>query len=96
MANIVEAEVRKVNNDFIFVELSYLQILSIFLYKPKFILANYYLDYSWKIAIYLITLCQFLGIQTKEFNAFMKKIVKFKVQDNQLFAQIVKTSQYAE
>ena len=43
------------------------------------------MDDSQKIATYLTKLRQAPELDTKEFNAFMKKAVKFKVQDNHLF-----------
>lgn len=35
----------------------------------------------------MTTLCRLSEMSTKEFNTFKKKVVKFKVEDNQLFCQ---------
>ena len=48
-------------------------------------MADKYSDDSRKIATYLTTLRRPPELDTKEFNAFKKKAVKFKVQDNHLF-----------
>lgn len=62
-------------------------MLLISLDKPTSILANNYSDYLQKIATYLTTLRQLPGMDTKEFNAFKKKAVKFKIKENQLFCR---------
>ena len=85
VADIAEAKAKRSINDFILIELNSLQVSPILLDDQNPILANNYLDDSQKIATYLITFCQPLEIDIKEFNAFKKKAVKFKVQDNHLF-----------
>ncbi len=84
-ADVAEVEAEEDIDDFILAELNCLQVSPISLDKPTPILADNYSDYSWKIATYLTTLRQPPEMSTKEFNAFKKKAVKFKVQDNQLF-----------
>ena len=85
MADIVEAEVEEDIDDFILAELNCLQVSPVSLDKPISILADNYLDYSRKIAIYLTTLYQSPRIDTQKFNICKKKAIKFKVHDNQLF-----------
>ena len=84
-ADIAEAEAEEDIDDFILAELNCLRVSPVSLDEPTPILADNYSDYSRKIATYLTTLHQSPGMDTKEFNAFKKKAVKFKVQDNQLF-----------
>ena len=87
MADIVEAKAKKDNDDFIFAELNSFWVSPISLDKLAPILVNYYSDDSRKIATYLTTLRRPPEMDTKEFNMFKKKTVKFKVQDNHLFHQ---------
>ena len=85
VADIVEVEAEKNIDDFILVELNSLRVSPIFLDEPAPILVNNYSDNSQKIATYLTILRQPPEMDTKEFNTFKKKAVKFKVQDNHLF-----------
>lgn len=78
-ANIAETEAEEDIDDFILAELNYLRVSPIFLDKSTPILANNYSDYSKKIAIYLTTIYQTPKMNIKEFKAFKKKVVKFKV-----------------
>lgn len=84
-ANIAEAKTKTDINDFILTELNSLRVLPISLEESIPILADKYSDHSWKIATYLTTLRQPLEMTTKEFNAFKKNAIKFKVKDNHLF-----------
>ena len=84
-ADLAEAEAERDIDDFILTELNSLQVSPISLDKQIPILADGYLDYSWKIATYLTTLRRPAEMNSKEFNAFKKKALKFKVQDNLLF-----------
>ena len=87
MANLTEAKTEEDIDDFILAELNSLQISSIPLDEPTHTLVDNYSDYSRKIATYLTNLRQPPEINTKEFNTFKKKTVKFKVQDNQFFCR---------
>ena len=79
MANIAEAKAKKDLDNFIFAKLNSLWVSPIFLDKPAPILINHYFNNFRKIATYFTTLRQFPEIDTKKFNTFMKKAVKFKV-----------------
>lgn len=83
--DIAEAKAEKDIDDFIFVELNSLRILSIFLDDLTLSLVNNCSDNSQKIATYLTTLRRPLKMDTKKFNTFKKKTINSKVQDNQLF-----------
>ena len=83
--NIAETKAEKDIDDFILAELNSLRVSPIFLDEPAPILVNHYSDYSQKIAIYLTILRRPPEMDTKKFNAFKKKAVKFKVQNNHLF-----------
>ena len=85
--DIVEAEAEKDIDSFILVELNSLWVSLISLHDPTPILADKYLDDSQKIATYLTTLRRPPELDTKKFNAFKKKAVKFKVQDNHFFCR---------
>ena len=78
-ANIVKAKAKKDIDDFILAELNSLHVSPIFLNKSALILVNQYFNNFLKIATYLTTLCRPLKMDTKKFNAFKKKVVKFKV-----------------
>ncbi len=82
-----EAEIEEDIDDFIFYELNNFRFSPISLDKPTPILADNYSDDSWKIVTYLTTLRRPPEMNAKEFNAFKKKTVKFKVQDNHLFCR---------
>ncbi len=77
--DLAEAEAEEEIDDFILTELNCLRVSPIFLDEPAPILTDNYSDYSRKIATYLTTLCRLPEMNTKEFNAFKKKTVKFKV-----------------
>lgn len=83
--DIAEAKAEKDIDDFIFIELNSLQILSIFLDDPTLSLVNNCSNNSQKIATYLTILRRPLKMDTKKFNTFKKKTINFKVQNNQLF-----------
>ena len=84
-ADTAEAKAKKDIDDFILAELNSLRVSPISLDEPAPILVNHYSDDSQKIATYLTTLRRPPEMDTKEFNAFKKKAIKFKVQDNHLF-----------
>ena len=75
-ADKAKAEAKKDIDDFILAELNTFRVS---LYDPIPILADKYSDDSQKIATYLTTLRRPPEMDTKEFNAFKKKFVKFKV-----------------
>ena len=85
MVDLAEAEAKTDINDFILTELNSLRVSPISPDKAIPILANGYSDYSQKIATYLTTLRRPEEMNSKEFSAFKKKPLKFKVQDNLLF-----------
>ncbi len=87
VADIAEAKAEKDINDFILAELNSLRVSPISLDELVPILVNNYSGNSRKIATYLTILHQRPEMDTKEFNAFKKKTIKFKVQDNHLFCQ---------
>ncbi len=91
--DLVEANVEEDINDFILAELNSLRVSPISLDEPTFIRANNYSDDSWKIATYLTTLRRPPEMNVKEFNAFKKKAMKFKVQNNYLFCRRCKNLQ---
>lgn len=73
--------------NFILAELNSLRVSPISLDEPTPILVDGYSDHFQKIAAYLTTLRRPLEMDAKEFNAFKKKAVEFKVQDNYLFCR---------
>ena len=77
--DIVEVKAKKDIDDFILAELNSLRVSPISLDDPTPILADNYLDDSQKITTYPTTLRQTPEMDTKEFNSFKKKAVKFKV-----------------
>ena len=83
--DLAEAENEGDIDDFILAELSSLRVSPISLDDPTPILVDNYSDDSWKIATYLTTLRRPAEMNAKEFIAFKKKAIKFKVQDNHLF-----------
>ena len=85
--DLAEAEAVEDIDDFILAELNSLYVSPISLDESTPILADNYSDDSWKIATYLTTLRRPPEMNTKEFNAFKKKAVKFNVQDNHLFCR---------
>lgn len=87
MANIVKVKAKTDIDNFILAVLNGLRVLPISFNDPTPILVDNYLDCYRKIATYLTTLRQSPEIDIKEFNAFKKKGMKFKVQDNHLFCQ---------
>lgn len=87
MANIVEAKIKKNIDNFILEELNSFQVSPISLDDLISILTDNYLDNSQRIATYLTILHQPPEMNTKEFNIFKKKTIKFKIQDNYLFCQ---------
>ena len=86
-ADIAEAKAEKNIDDFILAELNSLWVSPISLDELAPILINHYFDDSQIIATYLTILRRPPEMDTKEFNAFKKKAVKFKVQDNHLFCR---------
>ena len=84
-ADIAEAETETDIDDFILAELNSLRVSSISLDEPTPILADKYSDNSWKLTTYLTMMRRPSEMTTKEFNAFKKKAIKFKVQDNHFF-----------
>ena len=78
-ADIAEAETETCIDDFILAELNSLRVSPISLDKPTPILADKYSDNSSKIATYLTIMRRPPEMTTKEFNAFKKKAIKFKV-----------------
>ena len=86
-SDLAEAEAEEDIDDFILAELNSLRVSLISLDELTLFLADNYSDDSWKIATYLTTLRRPPEMNTREFNAFKKKAVKFKVQDNHLFHQ---------
>ena len=85
VADLAEIKAEANIDNFILAELNTLQVLPIFPNKSTPIIADDYSDYSQKIATYLTILCRLAKINSKEFNIFKKKALKFKVQDNLLF-----------
>ena len=85
VADIAKAKAKKDIDNFILAELNSLWVSPISLNKPAPILVNNYFDNSQKIATHLTTLYRPPEMDTKEFNAFNSKAVKFKVQNNHLF-----------
>ena len=83
-ADIAEAEDERDIDNFILVQLNCLRVSPISLDDPTRILADKYSNDSQKIATYLTTLHQPPDMDTKEFNLFKKKAVKFKIRDNHL------------
>ena len=86
-ADLVEAEAEIDIDDFILAELNSLRVLPIFSDELAPIFADGYSDYSRKIATYFTTLRRPAEMNAKEFNAFKKKALKYKMQDNHLFRQ---------
>ena len=86
-ADMAEAETETEIDDFILAELNSLRVLPISLNERTPILADKYSENSRKIATYLTTIRRPLEITTKEFNAFKKKAIQFKFQDNHLFCR---------
>ncbi len=80
-----EAETETDIDDFILAELNSLRVSPISSEKPTPILADKYSYNSWKIATYLTKTHRPTEMTTKEFNAFKKKAINFKVEDNHLF-----------
>lgn len=72
-------------DEFILAELNSLLVSPLLVDKPTPILQEGYTELSWDIAIYLTTLQRPANLTIKEFNAFKKQALKFKVQDNHLF-----------
>ena len=83
--NLAEAEAKTNIDNFILTELNSLWVSPISLDEQIPILADNYSDYSRKIATYLTTLRWPAEINSKKFNAFKKKALKFKVRDNLFF-----------
>ena len=86
-ADMAEAETETEIDDFILVELNSLRVSPISLNEQTPILADKYSDNSRKIVTYLTKIRRAPEMTTKEFNAFKKKAIQFKVQDNHLFRQ---------
>ena len=83
--NLAEAKSETDLDDFTLAELKSLRVSPISLDEPTPILADSYSDHSRKIATYLTTLRRPPEMDVKEFNAFKKKALKYKIQDNHLF-----------
>lgn len=87
MANIAEAKAFKDIINFILIDPNSLWVSSISLNKSAPILVDNYFDNIQKIATYLTILRQPLQIDTKKFNAFKKKPLNLKIQDNHFSCQ---------
>ena len=96
IADIVEAEVKKDIDDFILVKLNSLRASLILLDDSNPILTNNYLDNFWKITIYFITLRWPSKMDTKEFNAFKKKLLNSKSKIITFFVEITKIYLYVK
>ena len=84
-ADLAEAEAEPDIDEFILAELNCLRVSPISVDEPIPILQEGYTELSRKIATYLTTLRRPADMTIKEFNAFKKRALKFKVQDNHLF-----------
>ncbi len=96
IVNIVEAEAKKDIDDFILTELNSFKISPISLDELGPILVNNYSDNSQKIATYLIILRQSPEIDTKEFNAFKKRLLNAKFKTTTFSIEIVRIYQYVK
>jgi hypothetical protein len=74
-------------DDWVNTQLDYVRVFFVSIAKKEqlFILTSEYFEKSQKIVVYLFTLRKFSEMSLKEFNKFKKKILKFKLQRDQLF-----------
>lgn len=77
MADLAEAKTKADIDDFILAEPNSFRVSPISLDEPTPILADSYSEDSRKIAIYLTSLRRPPDMNTKRFNAFKKKAIKF-------------------
>jgi hypothetical protein len=74
-------------DDWVDAQLSCVRVFSVSIVEEEFsfILISEYSEKSQKIVVYLFTLRKSSEMTLKEFNKFKKKILRFKLQRNQLF-----------
>ena len=84
-AYLAEAEAEPNIDEFILAELNCLRVSPISVDEPTPILRDDYTELSRKITIYLTTLKRPADMTIKEFNAFKKQALNFKVQYNHHF-----------